>query len=75
MVDDEILEQQQVARAGEKLIRMAVFIRIVEPILVLVLMVLVAACPVLAQAPGGNIFGGSDQILWEQWRLAKRKKH
>ena len=72
MVDDEILEQSQVARAGERLIRIAAFIRIVEPILVLVLMVLVAACPVLAQAPGGNIFGGSDQTVGNGVREAIR---
>ena len=72
LVDDEILEQSQVARAGERLIRTAVFIRIVEPMLVLVLMVLVVACPVLAQAPGGNIFGGSDQTVGNGVREAIR---
>ena len=72
MVDDEILEQSQFARAGERLIRIAVFIRIVEPIFVLVLMVLVVACPVLAQAPGGNIFGGSDQTVGNGVREAIR---
>ena len=72
MVDEEILEQSQVARAGERLIRAAVFIRIVEPVLGLVLMVLLITCPVLAQAPGGNIFGGSDSTVGNGVREAIR---
>ena len=72
MLDEEILEQSQVARAGEKLIRAAVFIRMVEPLLALILIVLVITCPVLAQAPGGNIFGGSDQTVGNGVREAIR---
>ena len=72
VVDHEILEQSQIARVGERLIRTAVCIRIVEPILLLILMVLVMSCPVLAQAPGGNIFGGSDQTVGNGVREAIR---
>jgi hypothetical protein len=63
MVDEDILEQSRIARAGEKLIRAAVFMRIVEPVLVLALAFLVVTSPALAQAPGGSIFGGSDQTV------------
>ena len=72
VVDHEILQQSQVARAGERLIRTAVFVRIIEPMLVLILMVLVMACQVLAQTPGGNIFGGSDQTVGNGVREAIR---
>src|SRR5262249_16235484 len=72
VVDEEILNQSQIARTGEKFIRAAVFIRIVEPMLVLVLMFVVMTCPVLAQAPGGNIFGGSDQTVGNGVREAIR---
>jgi hypothetical protein len=72
VVDEEILEQSQVARAGEKLIRAAVFIRIAEPVLTLVLIFLIITCPALAQAPGGNIFGGSDQTVGNGVREAIR---
>ena len=50
VVDEEILEQSQIARAGEKLIRAAVIIRVVEPVLVLAaLMLVIAVGPALAQ--------------------------
>jgi len=73
VLDEEILEQSHVARAGEKLIRAAVFIRVVEPMLVLAsLMLVMAVAPALAQAPGGNIFGGSDQTVGNGVREAIR---
>ena len=73
VVDKEILEQSQVARAGERLIRAAVLIRVVEPMLVLAsLMLVMAVAPALAQAPGGNIFGGSDQTVGNGVREAIR---
>ena len=72
VLDEEILEQSLVARAGEKLIRVAVFIRIIEPLLALIFMVLVITGPVLAQSPGGNIFGGSDQTVGNGVREAIR---
>jgi hypothetical protein len=73
VVDEEILEQSQVARAGEKLIRAAVLIRVVEPVLTLAaVMLVIAVGPALAQAPGGNIFGGSDQTVGNGVREAIR---
>jgi protein-S-isoprenylcysteine O-methyltransferase Ste14 len=72
LADKEILTQSKVARAGEKLIRAAVFLRIVEPMLMLAVLFLVMTCPVLAQAPGGSIFGGSDQTVGNGVREAIR---
>ena len=72
-VEEEILEQSQIARVGERLIRAAVFIRVVEPALSLAALILVIAVgPALAQAPGGNIFGGSDQTVGNGVREAIR---
>src|SRR5262245_49335762 len=69
---EEMLESR-IARAGEKLMRTAVLMRAIEPVLVLVAVVLVvAAGPALAQAPGGNIFGGSDQTVGNGVREAIR---
>lgn len=73
VVDEEILEQSRIARAGEKLIHTAVIIRVVEPVLMLsALMLVIAVGPALAQAPGGNIFGGSDQTVGNGVREAIR---
>ena len=71
-LDEEIFESR-IARAGERLIRVAMVIKTVEPLLVLTAFVLViAAGPALAQAPGGNIFGGSDQTVGNGVREAIR---
>ncbi len=71
-LDEEVL-QSRIARGGEKLIRAAVIIRVVEPVLVLAALTLViAAGPAMAQAPGGNIFGGSDQTVGNGVREAIR---
>ena len=72
LLDQELLKQSRIARAGEKLIRAAVFIRMVEPLLAFIFMVLVITSPVLAQSPGGNIFGGSDQTVGNGVREAIR---
>jgi hypothetical protein len=72
VLNEEIREQSRIARAGEKLIRAAMFIRMVEPLLALIFMVLVITFPVLAQSPGGNIFGGSDQTVGNGVREAIR---
>jgi hypothetical protein len=70
---DETILQSRITRGGEKLIRAAVVIRAVEPVLVLVAFVFViSAGPALAQAPGGNIFGGSDQTVGNGVREAIR---
>jgi hypothetical protein len=71
-VDEEVL-QSRITRVGEKLIRAAVVVRVVEPVLVLTGIVFVMAVgPALAQAPGGNIFGGSDQTVGNGVREAIR---
>ncbi len=62
-VDDEILERSRLARMGDRLIRLAVIIRAVEPALLLVATLALAAVPALAQQPGGDIFGGNDQTV------------
>lgn len=72
---DEAVLQSRLARAGEKLIRAAVIIRVVEPVLMLAALMLVIAvgpAPAPAQAPGGNIFGGSDQTVGNGVREAIR---
>ena len=62
-LDEEML-QSRIARAGERLVRAAVVIRLIEPVLVLATVALfVAVHPVRGQSPGGNIFGGSDQTV------------
>lgn len=66
-VDDELLEQSSLARAGQRVVELAVFIRAVEPMLALIvtglLMSLAFVQPAFAQTPGGNVFGGNDQTL------------
>ena len=72
VIEEEIL-QSRVARVGERLIRAAVVFKALEPVLVLAALVLVIAVhPALAQAPGGNIFGGSDQTVGNGVREAIR---
>jgi hypothetical protein len=71
-LDEEIL-QSRVARAGERLVRAAVVIRVIEPLLVLAVVALVLPVgPAFAQSPGGNIFGGSDQTVGNGVREAIR---
>ena len=62
-VDDELLERSAAARAGNRAIQLAVIIRAVEPALALVVAVVLMTIPALAQQPGGDIFGGNDQVL------------
>jgi hypothetical protein len=70
---DEAVLESRLARAGETLIRAAVIIRVIEPVLVLAaLMLVVTVGAALAQAPGGNIFGGSDQTVGNGVREAIR---
>lgn len=66
-IDEEVYEQSRAARIGQRVIQMAVILRAIEPVLVLsitaLLMLVLAAHPVMAQTPGGSIFGGNDQSL------------
>jgi hypothetical protein len=72
-VIDEDASHSRVSRVGDKLIRAALIVKIVEPILVLsALLFVIAVGPALAQAPGGNIFGGSDQTVGNGVREAIR---
>ena len=72
VVDRDILDQSRIARAGEKLIRTALFLRAVEPMSYLLVLLFVMAAPVLAQAPSGPIFGGTDQTVGNGVREAIR---
>ena len=72
VVDRDILDQSRVARAGDKLIRTAVFMRAAEPMAYLLVLLLVMTVPVLAQAPSGPIFGGTDQTVGNGIREAIR---
>jgi len=60
-VDDDLLAGSRLARAGARIIQLAVIARAVEPALVLIVTALLVTVPALAQTPGGNIFGGNDQ--------------
>jgi hypothetical protein len=71
-VDSDLFERSRLARAGRALVHLAVFIRAIEPALVLGAALLIAAVPALAQTPGGNLFGGNDQQLGSGVREAIR---
>ena len=71
-VDDDLFERSRLARAGCLFIRLAVFVRAVEPALALVAVALLVTVPALAQTPGGNLFGGNDQQLGSGVREAIR---
>jgi hypothetical protein len=72
VVDPEIVGQSRVAWAGEKLIRAAVVMRAVEPVVYFLAFLFVVTLPVLAQAPSGPIFGGTDQTVGNGVREAIR---
>lgn len=71
-VDDDLLAGPRLARAGARIIQLAVIARAVEPALVLIGAALLVTVPALAQTPGGNIFGGNDQQLGNGVREAIR---
>jgi hypothetical protein len=71
-VDGDLLERSRFARVGSSFVRLAVFIRVIEPALALVAVLLIVAIQALAQTPGGNLFGGSDQQLGSGVREAIR---
>jgi len=62
-VDGDLFERSRLARAGRSLVHLAVFLRAIEPALILGAALLIAAVPAMAQTPGGNLFGGNDQQL------------
>jgi Zn-dependent protease with chaperone function len=53
-------------------IQLAALLRVVEPALLLVAATILMAVPALAQQPGGDIFGGNDQVLGNGVREAIR---
>jgi hypothetical protein len=59
-VDDEILDRSRLARFGNRMIQLAVIIRVVEPALLLVATLILMSAPALAQTP---IFSGTDQTV------------
>lgn len=71
-VDNEILERSRLARAGNRVIQLAVVIRAIEPALALVAAVCLMSAQALAQQPGGDIFGGNDQVIGSGVREAIR---
>ena len=71
-VDDDLLERSRVARAGYRVIQLAALLRAVEPALLLIIATILMAVPALAQQPGGDIFGGNDQVLGNGVREAIR---
>jgi hypothetical protein len=61
--DGDIRAASRLARIGERLVQASTLIRILEPVLILLLIVLAQASPAMAQTPGGQIFGSSDQTV------------
>src|SRR5262245_22369025 len=70
-VEDEPLERSAAARAGHRLIQLAVIVRTIETLLMLVAAVVLTAVPVFAQ-PGGSFFGQNDQATGSGVREAIR---
>lgn len=66
-IDEDVFLRSRTARIGQRAIQIAMMIRAIEPMVVVTITVLLLtvsfAHPALAQAPGGNIFGGNDQTL------------
>ena len=62
-IDDRLLARSRAARIGKRLFQASTIIHILTPVLVVVGALTLFAIPVLAQSPGGNIFGGNDQTL------------
>jgi hypothetical protein len=70
--EDEILEHSRLARMGNRAIQLAVVVRAVEPALLLAVTLLLMSARALAQTPGGDIFGGNDQVVGSGVREAIR---
>ncbi|MGH9754596.1 MAG: hypothetical protein ACREA2_17610 [Blastocatellia bacterium] len=68
-VDNEILEHSRLARVGNRVIQLAVIIRVIEPALLLAMTLILMSVPALAQ---GNIFNLNDQALGGGVREAVR---
>src|SRR6266851_6643983 len=63
-IDDNLLQRSRAARIGKRLIQASALVHALMPVLLFVgLLVVAAAAPAYAQAPGGSIFGGNDQTI------------
>ncbi len=62
-IDESLLQQSPTARASKRLIQASMIVHVLTPVLVILGIITLAALPVLAQSPGGSIFGGNDQTL------------
>ena len=71
-VDNDLLSRSAAARAGRRVIRLAVMLRTIEPALMLLAAALLVTVPALAQQPGGSIFGQNDQAVGNGVREAIR---
>ena len=62
-IDESLLQQSRTARTSKRLIQASMIVHVLTPVLVILGIITLAALPVLAQSPGGSIFGGNDQTL------------
>jgi hypothetical protein len=67
-VDNEVLERSRLARVGNRLIQLALIMRLVEPVLLLVATLILMSASALAQQAGGDIFGQNDQTVGNSFR-------
>ena len=57
------IDDSRMARIGQGMIKAACFMRLLEPMLLLILMLSIFTVSSFAQTPGGGVFNGSDQTL------------
>jgi len=69
-VDNEVLKRSRLARVGNRLIQLAVIVRVVEPALLIIATLILMSGPAFAQ--GGTIFGQDDQAIGNGVRQAIR---
>lgn len=62
-IDSQLLAQSRSARIAKRLFQASAWVHVLTPALVVVGTLLLLAFPVLAQSPGGSIFGGNDQTV------------
>lgn len=62
-IDNALLAQSRAARIAKRLFQAGALVHTFAPVLMVIVMLAVAACPALAQSPGGSIFGGNDQTV------------
>jgi len=62
-IDKTLLQQSRTARASKRLVQASMIVHGLTPVLVILGIIMLTTLPVLAQSPGGSIFGGNDQTL------------